>query len=95
MQKIFEFILECITNMDSSNILELGQNFSENKLSTMKFVKNLTNWSKDVWIIPELNPTDPPQRNIIVSSKISAFKKSCCNTQLKANKSNQGFTQCN
>ena len=95
MQKVFEFILECITNMDSNNVLEIGQNFSENNLSRMKLVKNLTNWTKDVWIIPQLNKRETPNRSLILSSKISSFKKSVYNTQLKANKNKEGFTQCN
>jgi len=94
MQKILEFILESITNMDSSNVLEIGQNFSENNLARMKLVKNLSNWTKETWVVPELTHYESPKTSLIISSKISSFKKGVYNTQLKANKNKEGFTQC-
>ena len=93
MQKIFEFILELITNLDS-NLLEVGQNFSEKNLASMKVVKTLNAWSKESWIMPELNHFDAPKRTYILTSKLSSFKKNSYNTQLKANKSQELFKKC-
>ena len=93
MQKIFEFILEAITNLDS-NLLEIGQNFSEKNLARIKLVKNLNAWSKESWIIPELNHNDQLKTNLILISKISSYKKSTYNAQLKANKSQELFMKC-
>ena len=94
MQKILEFIVESITNLDSSNVLEIGQNFSEKNLGRIKLVKNLTSWSKEVWVIPEFTYHEEPKSNLILSSKLSSFKKNIYNSQLKANKNKEGFTQC-
>ena len=93
MQKVFEFILEAITSLDS-NILELGQNFSEKNLARMKLVKNLSAWSKETWIIPEMNQSEQPNQTLLVGQKLSGFKKSIYNSQLKANKSQEIFMKC-
>ena len=53
MQKIFEFTMEYTTNIDNA-ALDYDQNFSDKNYLRLKISKQLGNWSKETWIIPEL-----------------------------------------
>ena len=53
MQKIFEFTMEYTTNIDNA-ALDYEQNFSDKNYTRMKISKQLGNWCKEAWIIPEL-----------------------------------------
>ena len=66
MHRIFEFLLEYITNSDTAAINEdFGQNFNEKIFGRIKFINTLTNWTKQTWTIHELVTRDKP-----ISSKI-------------------------
>jgi hypothetical protein len=53
MLRIFEFTLELVTNYDGA-ALEFEQNFSDKNFMKIKIAKQIHNWGKETWIIPEL-----------------------------------------
>jgi hypothetical protein len=85
MQRIFEYLLEYITNNDSG-LQEFGQNFSEKNIAKLKLAKQLTMWSKESWILPELieikPDTSPP---FIRAENIKLLKKKTGNAAIPEN----------
>ncbi len=53
IQRILEFLLEQVTNSDS-NAVEFNENFSEKNFLKLKISQKFSNWSKDPWILPEI-----------------------------------------
>lgn len=53
MQRILEFLIEQITNNDA-NTMEISQNFSEKNFIKMKVSQKLLNWTKEAWVLPEI-----------------------------------------
>jgi hypothetical protein len=53
MQRLFEYLLEYITNIDTG-LHEYGQNFSEKNVAKLKLARQLSNWTKETWLLPEL-----------------------------------------
>jgi hypothetical protein len=53
IQRLFEFTLESITNSDSG-VLEYDESISEKKFAQTKLAKQLSNWTKETWLVPEL-----------------------------------------
>jgi hypothetical protein len=65
IQRLFEFTLESITNSDSG-ILEYDESISEKMFAQTKLAKQLSNWTKETWLVPEL-------RGDLQNSKESVF----------------------
>jgi len=81
IQRILEFLIENVTNHDS-NTLELNENFSEKNFLKLKVSQKLSAWSKEPWILPEIEQELKEQsingmKKIIKydNSKIQNFKK--------------------
>jgi hypothetical protein len=75
MQRLFEYMLGYITNNDTG-MQEYGQNFSEKNIAKMKLAKQLTNWTKETWIIPELREECKQERKPFVKMEnIKLLKK--------------------
>lgn len=85
MQKIFEFTIDYITNADNGT-LELGQNISEKNYSKIKLCKALSSWTKEPWVVPELQVLSSQAG---VKSRIMIYNSEI-NNQLK--KKMQGST---
>ena len=54
-ERLLEFTLEIISS-EEIGANEIAQGMTEKNLVKMKIEKKLTEWQKDVWLIPELNP---------------------------------------
>lgn len=81
MQRLFEYTLEYITSVDTG-VLEFGQNISGKNFTKIKLSKQLTNWTKEMWILPELKYGSETNRGynkeVILKyekNKFNTFKK--------------------
>jgi hypothetical protein len=81
MQRIFEFALEYATNVDTG-VMDYEQNFSDKNFTKLKFAKQLTAWTKESWVVPELKYSsyfNPGERannsNINSNSQILKLEK--------------------
>lgn len=54
IQRTLEYTLEYITNSDTG-VLDYGDNISEKNFVKIKIHKQLLSWSKETWLVPELN----------------------------------------
>jgi hypothetical protein len=72
MHRLFEYGLEYITNHDIG-MQEYGQHFSEKNIIKLKLAKQLTDWTKEGWVLPELQLTDMIKQKQFV--KVDKFIK--------------------
>ena len=55
-ERILEFALEIISS-EEGGTHEIAQGMTEKNFIKLKLEKKMTEWQKDLWLIPELNPS--------------------------------------
>ena len=76
-QRILEFLIESLTNSDST-ALEINQNFSESNFVKMKVSQKFSNWTKENWVLPEIQQEIQGnlERNNNIIKKIIKYENS-------------------
>lgn len=81
-QRIFEFLIEQLSNSDS-NAIDINENFNEKNFIKYKVSQKLAGWAKDPWVLPEIEQetnfqagSNLPKRIVKYdNTKIQSFRK--------------------
>ncbi len=77
-QRIFEFLIEQLSNSDS-NAIDVNENFNEKNFIKYKVSQKYAAWAKESWILPEIGYETNFQINSNFSKKIIKYD----NTKIK------------